>query len=417
MFSDIISLGQPLAEWVKTGLVPLWQDGIETAGHVMAGLLDTMLNIVKSIWDAVFPILDKFVREGLPRLTDLLLGASEIFRKLFDLAKKIFDDIWKVAIAPAMKLISNVVTDTLDLIFKWWDNWGKKIMSALKVAVDKLKELWTSLWEKFLKPITENALEMLSELWDKHLKGLIKEVLDFVGKLAKAAMDILNKFVLPIVNWLVQKLGPIFAEVFNGILTVLGTALGAIVDAAKGIIKALGGIVEFIAGVFTGDWKRAWGGIKDFMGGIGDGIVSIFKGAVNAVIDALNWMIKQVNKINIKIPDWVPGTGGKSIGFSVPTIPKLAKGGLAYGPTLAMVGDNKGASADPEVIAPLSKLQDIISNSGDNQQTVSVLNAILSAIKSGQNVNVQISQKAIGQAAIQEIKNETRRTGAVPFPV
>lgn len=417
MFQDIISLGQPLAEWVKTGLVPLWQDGIETAGHVMAGLLDTILNIVKSIWDAVFPILDKFVREGLPRLTDLLLGASEIFRKLFDLAKKIFDDIWKVAIAPAMKLISNVVTDTLDLIFKWWDNWGKKIMSALKVTVDKLKELWTSLWEKFLKPITENALEMLSELWDKHLKGLIKEVLDFVGKLAKAAMDILNKFVLPIVNWLVQKLGPIFAEVFNGILTVLGTALGAIVDAAKGIIKALGGIVEFIAGVFTGDWKRAWGGIKDFMGGIGDGIVSIFKGAVNAVIDALNWMIKQVNKINIKIPDWVPGTGGKSIGFSVPTIPKLAKGGLAYGPTLAMVGDNKGASADPEVIAPLSKLQDIISNSGDNQQTVSVLNAILSAIKSGQNVNVQISQKAIGQAAIQEIKNETRRTGAVPFPV
>jgi hypothetical protein len=417
MFRDIISLGQPLAEWVKTGLVPLWQDGIETAGHVMAGLLDTILNIVKSIWDAVFPILDKFVREGLPRLTDLLLGASEIFRKLFDLAKKIFDDIWKVAIAPAMKLISNVVTDTLDLIFKWWDNWGKKIMSALKVTVDKLKELWTSLWEKFLKPITESALDMLTELWDKHLKGLIKDVLDFVGKLATAALDILNKFVLPIVNWLVQKLGPIFAEIFNGIIKVIGAALVGIIDAAKGIIKALGGIVDFIAGVFTGDWKRAWEGIKDFMGGIGDGIVGIFKGAVNAVIEALNWMIKQVNKINIKIPDWVPGTGGKSIGFSVPTIPKLAKGGLAYGPTLAMVGDNKGASADPEVIAPLSKLQDIIGTGGDNQQTVSVLNSILSAIKSGQNVNVQISQKAIGQAAIQEIKNETRRTGAVPFPV
>jgi hypothetical protein len=40
--------------------------------------------------------------------------------------------------------------------------------------------------------------------------------------------------------------------------------------------------------------------------------------------------------------------------------PKLAKGGLAYGETLAMVGDNPNAGVDPEVIAPLSKLKDII---------------------------------------------------------
>lgn len=36
---------------------------------------------------------------------------------------------------------------------------------------------------------------------------------------------------------------------------------------------------------------------------------------------------------------------------------KLASGGLAYGPTLAVVGDNRGAASDPEVIAPLSKLR------------------------------------------------------------
>ena len=36
---------------------------------------------------------------------------------------------------------------------------------------------------------------------------------------------------------------------------------------------------------------------------------------------------------------------------------KLAQGGLAYGPTMAVVGDNPGAANDPEVIAPLSKLR------------------------------------------------------------
>jgi len=41
-------------------------------------------------------------------------------------------------------------------------------------------------------------------------------------------------------------------------------------------------------------------------------------------------------------------------------MPKLAKGGLAYGPTMAMVGDNRNAAIDPEVVAPLSKLKDMM---------------------------------------------------------
>ena len=41
-------------------------------------------------------------------------------------------------------------------------------------------------------------------------------------------------------------------------------------------------------------------------------------------------------------------------------VPALAEGGLAYGPTLAMVGDNKGANIDPEVVAPLSKLKGML---------------------------------------------------------
>ena len=45
-------------------------------------------------------------------------------------------------------------------------------------------------------------------------------------------------------------------------------------------------------------------------------------------------------------------------------VPKLANGGLAYGPTYAMVGDNPNAGTDPEVIAPLSKLQAMLPEGG-----------------------------------------------------
>ncbi|OME86532.1 MULTISPECIES: phage tail protein [Paenibacillus] len=416
MFTDIISLGEPLKNWIITGLVPLWQQGIELAGHVLAGLLDSVLNVVTSIWEAAFPILEKFVKEGLPRITEFLTGAQEIFKKLFDLVKKIFDDIWKDVIDPVMKLISKIIQDALDLIYQWWDKWGKKLINGLKEALDKLKELWNNLWENFLKPITQRALKFLTDLWDNHLKDLIREVLDFVGKLAQAALDIFNEFIMPIVNWLVKKLGPIFTEIFDGIMDVLETAIGAVIDAAKGIIKALGGIVEFIAGVFTGDWKRAWEGIKTFMRGIGDAIVAIFKGAVNAVIDALNWMIRQVSKVKIDIPDWVPGLGGKSMGFSIPEIPKLAKGGLAYGPTLAMVGDNKGAAADPEVISPLSTLQEMLGSS--NQAVVEVLTMILAALQDnnkGQEAVLKIGETEFGRIAARAIGSAERQAGRPLF--
>jgi TP901 family phage tail tape measure protein len=49
---------------------------------------------------------------------------------------------------------------------------------------------------------------------------------------------------------------------------------------------------------------------------------------------------------------------------------KLAKGGLAYGETLAVVGDNPNARMDPEVIAPLSKLQSMIGNAGGGRVEV-----------------------------------------------
>ncbi|CAH8249028.1 hypothetical protein WJ0W_006215 [Paenibacillus melissococcoides] len=415
VYRDIMTLGEPLKNWIQTGLIPNWQRGIELAGHIIAGLGDSAQKVFASLWDNAFPNIEKFVTRGLPMLSEFVAGVQDIFRSLFDLAKQIFDDIWRDAVDPAMELISKIIGDVLDIIFDWWDEWGKKIVDNVKESINKLKELWDNLWDNFLGPSTKKALKFLTDLWEDHLKGLVKEVMNFVGKLITAAQEIFNEFIMPIVNWLVKKLGPIFTEIFDGVLRVIKSALGGIIDAAKGIIKALGGIVDFIAGVFTGNWKKAWEGIKTFMSGIGDAIVGIFKGAVNMIIEALNWMIRQVNKISIDIPEWVPGIGGKSLGFTVPEIPKLAKGGLAYGPTLAMVGDNKGAAADPEVISPLSKLQEMIG--ANNQPVIEVLYLILEALRSsGEKETVlKIGETEFGRIAARAIESAERQAGRALF--
>jgi len=417
VFSDILSLGEPLKSWWDEHVIPLWQNSMLTVTHILAGLSDSVRMIFDSIWSAVFPILQLFVTDGLPRITEFVNGVWGLLKSLFDVVKKIFDDIWKGVVDPVIKLIAKIIRDALDIIFGWWNDWGVKIVEGIKLALDKVKELWDNLFSKFLKPIIDSALKMLSGLWDKHLKGLVKEILNFISILVKAALDIFNKFVMPIVNWLVKTLGPIFAEVFDGIMRVIGSVLGGIIDAVKGIIKALGGIIDFIAGVFTGDWKRAWNGIKTFFQGIGDAIIGIFKGAVNAVIDAINWMLRQLNKVNIDFPDWMPVVGGKNLGFKIPEIPKLANGGLVSAPTLAMVGDNRNASIDPEVVTPLSKLQDMLA--GNNAMSDTLLMSMLEVLKeiAKKNPSLIIGETELGRVATKSSNRLNRINGRTALEV
>ena len=101
--------------------------------------------------------------------------------------------------------------------------------------------------------------------------------------------------------------------------------------------------------------------VKGTILGIWDGMVSGIKGGIDTAIGAVNAFIQGINSIEIKIPeikvpDWVPGIGGKSWGGytikfpEIDEIPTLAKGGIVSKPTLAMLGES-----GPEAVIPLGR--------------------------------------------------------------
>lgn len=129
------------------------------------------------------------------------------------------------------------------------------------------------------------------------------------------------------VNAFFQGVSDIAVEVFNFIGGYISNIFGGIIqnfqnfsDAGKRIFT---GFIDFITGIFTGDWERAWNGVVNIFGGIFDGIAAMAKAPFNGMIGLINAFLGGLN--NIKIPKWVPGVGGKS--FSISTLPYLAAGG------------------------------------------------------------------------------------------
>lgn len=125
------------------------------------------------------------------------------------------------------------------------------------------------------------------------------------------------------------------------------------VSAAWENVKAIfANIIDFVQNVFAGNWSAAWDNIVAIFGNVFGMIVNLAKAPINGVISAINWVLEKINSISVTIPDWVPGVGGQTLGFNIPTIPALAAGGIATAPTLAQIGEG----GEPEAVLPLSKL-------------------------------------------------------------
>ena len=226
---------------------------------------------------------------------------------------------------------------------------GEELINGLKETIDG--------FGKFFKGVFSGDMEMtaegLKQIWDG-LKNTWNAIIDSIR-------DAWNMFI----EWLRGK-NPELAAIFE----TYGKLVSDLYNSVKQI---LGGIIAFISGVFTGDWDKAWEGVKQIFKGIWNGIVSILEGAVNLIIGGINWMIRQLNKIQIKAPDWL---GGGTIGFNIPaistvSIPRLAQGAVIppNREFLAVLGDQKNGT---NVEAPLETIKqavaEVLSQNGSGEE-------------------------------------------------
>ncbi len=288
-------MGEALSNWSKlfSPAINAVKSSVEDAMPKIRAAFESIGSSLQRLWnDTLAPFGNYFINEWLPGVvnpivqtlapiyTQYATAAFESFAFAFEQAVNAINVLWVDILHPVMELIKSIVTDVMSSIDKAWAEYGEPILAKAQNLVKGLANTASLLYDNILNPIIKPFLEALQTAWDNSLSPIMDKVAMFVAKVVDAALDIINRFILPVVNYLVGVLKPTAQAVGAAISLIVTTVYEVICNIFGGIIDTLGGLVDFIAGVFTGDWQRAWEGIKAIFTGIWNTIKSIFQGAI-----------------------------------------------------------------------------------------------------------------------------------------
>ncbi|QIK70836.1 hypothetical protein G7062_11255 [Erysipelothrix sp. HDW6C] len=429
---------EPLIHWFLTDFVPVGLNTVFSLIDALGGIVAVVIESFRIFWNTIgkkfatgtWEVL-KSIFEGLQVVFDEVANAADNFLKALEegdpVAQAIAVTIGVIVTAllayqAAMVLINAAtaifnaispfgwiviaITAVIAVILVLWNHW-EDIVNFFTETLESIGLWFSETWEGIKEGFT-GAIDAIVEWWNGCIESIQKWWNDLKTNISKgwetikqrardAIQNIIDKF-LAMKNFVVgfmKGIGEFWSGIINGMVSGVQKVIGNI----KGIFK---GLIDFIAGVFSGDWSRAWGGIVSIFTNIIDGIANIFKIPINVIIDALNFFIRQANKI--KIPDWVPGIGGA--GINVPEINRLQRGGVVNRPTQAIIGDG-----GKEAVVPLEN------DTRALEQMASMLSDMMGGGNSG-NITIKIGEKTIVDILLSELqKRQMNSNGGVVLDI
>ena len=297
IFDQIWASITMVGEAFKTAFAGVSTDLFSTLQQILPTLISTLQTAATSI----LPVIVQLITQIAPLLARLITGILPVLGQLITAVLPVITEL----IAQLIPVITQIIT------------------SILPVIIDLVNMLLPLVMQ-----IVQAVLPVIIQL----LNTLVPVVMQIIQAILPVFIELLNQL-MPVIQTIVNSVLPVLVQVINALLpviqtlasilsSVLGVALEAISGIVQGVMQVFQGLITFITGVFTGNWRQAWDGIKSIFSGIWEAIKSVAKGAVNGIISIINGIIGGLNKL--KIPDWVPGLGGK--GINIPLIPMLAKG-------------------------------------------------------------------------------------------
>lgn len=299
------------------------------------GKMGTLIAPLQKLGGAILGPFSGILGKVLPvvGVISLIVAAVQILRDNLDKVREVVERVFGKAGLDVFNGIVDAITNIGDTIRNIFTDGN--LGGARQFLINLFGEEATG--------VIDGAITILQTVWNI-LSGFIEFVNAYVRPIVEQIFSFIVGTVLPQIAQAFAEWAPTIASILQGlaevvstiataimaviqflmptIQSIIGVALETIKGVVSGALTAIKGLVDVFAGIFTGDWTRVWEGVKSIFSGVWNSLKSIASGVLNGIIGLVNGVISGLNKL--KIPDWVPGIGGKNI--NIPLIPRFATG-------------------------------------------------------------------------------------------
>ena len=385
-------------------------ESISNLTATFAPILESVGNVLEWIYkNIVLPMLTWIIETGIPTVINLVSDLAGFFADHQSIIEAFGAALIGAFAATKIAELASSIGGSISTIMLY----GKGLIALMTGSggvIGGIKAIATALGTGGIFAVAIGAAIAVGVLLYKNWGTICKW--------AKKVKEIAINSFSALSDWL----GTVFSTDWTKQFGIFGNILNAFFKNVKNIVKSVkkifSGLIKTVTGVFTGDWKKAWEGVKEIFSGIWEGLSTIVKNPLNmiiagfnAILGIINGLISQINSIKFKvtIPPWFPAVGGRSWGFdgfgipNIGTIPYLAKGAVIppRSEFLAVLGDQKQGN---NIEAPEGLIRQIIRDELGNQQGNRDI-----------HITAQINRRVLFDEFIKEAKARQEYSGKNPL--
>lgn len=270
------------------------------------------------------------------------------------------------AVVAALGALVALIVENWEAIKAWFVEVGEWIYNNVIIPVG---DFFVELWED-IKEFGIGAWEGIKSVWNTVATWFDKKVIQPVCKFFKGLWESVSGFFVDlwisikvtwktVANWFDNKVIQPIVGFFTGLWEDVSGIFVDLWEDIKGVWSTVATwfnehVIQPIVGFFEDMWE--------FLKGIINGILAGVETVVNGFVAAINWVIDGLNKISFDVPDWVPGIGGKTLGFNIKhvaevSLPRLEKGGLVNAGQLFIANE-----AGPELVGQYGNKSAVMNN-------------------------------------------------------
>lgn len=322
MTGAIARIGTNIAEFFVGSIdiyLEQYVDRIKTHICNMFDISSEDMALTGNLWQALGEISDIFKGDQAKQIgANIIAMFANPFMSITEICSKFVKDVKAILFQPIIdnadklketfnNLLTPIqtVTGTLAEAFTYvGDKWNEvydqhihPLMESIKTGLSDTFGKFLEVYNTYVVPFLQNLANNFNDLWNTHLKPFVDNVAGLVGSIADAIKALWENWLKPLVDWIIQNIIPVLVPIFESIWNTISSVFGAIADTIGGIIQTFKGLIDFIVGIFTGDWNKAWEGIKTFFTGIWNaikGVVSIVWNAIKGIIETAVNIIKGI---------------------------------------------------------------------------------------------------------------------------